>query len=241
MLPGIEIAVGRAAVGRLQRLPRDPKRLPLAPVLGVAAQKLPGPLLGAEPSGKGVDCRIAPVSHAPPLRPSGIGSKILSMSTPSLMQMIQALIATPSVSSVNPRWDLGNRELVELLAGWLEPLGFAVSILPVCGRDDKFNLVANRGSGPEGLVLSGHTDTVPYDERRWQHDPFRATEENDRVYGLGSADMKSFFAFIVATLQDCPWSACAARSPSSPPPTRRAACAAPVPCSRAGCTWAGTR
>ena len=120
------------------------------------------------------------------------------------MQMIQALIATPSVSSVNPRWDLGNRELVELLAGWLEPLGFAVSVLPVCGRDDKFNLVANRGSGPEGLVLSGHTDTVPYDERRWQHDPFRASEENGRVYGLGSADMKSFFAFIVAVLQELP-------------------------------------
>ena len=120
------------------------------------------------------------------------------------MQMIQALIATPSVSSVNPRWDLGNRELVDLLAGWLEPLGFAVSILPVCGRDDKFNLVANRGSGPEGLVLSGHTDTVPYDERRWQHDPFRASEENGRIYGLGSADMKSFFAFIVAALQDLP-------------------------------------
>jgi acetylornithine deacetylase len=118
--------------------------------------------------------------------------------------MIQALVATPSVSSVNPSWDLGNRELVELLAGWLEPLGFAVSILPACGRDDKFNLVANRGSGPEGLVLSGHTDTVPYDERRWQHDPFRASEENGRVYGLGSADMKSFFAFIVAALRELP-------------------------------------
>ena len=103
------------------------------------------------------------------------------MSTPTLVQMIQALVATPSVSSVNPQWDMGNRGVIDLLAGWLEPLGFDLRILPVCGRDDKFNLVANRGTGPDGLVLSGHTDTVPYDERRWSQDPFRASERDGRI------------------------------------------------------------
>ena len=37
------------------------------------------------------------------------------------------------------------------------------------------------GSGSDGLVLSGHTDTVPYDEGRWKYDPFRVTESGDRL------------------------------------------------------------
>jgi acetylornithine deacetylase len=126
------------------------------------------------------------------------------MTVPSLLDMIQALVATPSVSSVNPRWDQSNRCVIELLADWLEQLGFEVQILPVPGTDEKFNLVASTGSGPGGLVLSGHTDTVPYDENRWRYDPFRVTEDNGRLYGLGTADMKAFFAFVVETLRGLP-------------------------------------
>jgi acetylornithine deacetylase len=46
--------------------------------------------------------------------------------------------------------------------------------------------------------LSGHTDTVPYDDGLWQYDPFGANVENGRLYGLGSADMKSFLALAIA-------------------------------------------
>jgi acetylornithine deacetylase len=49
-------------------------------------------------------------------------------------------------------------------------------------------------------VLSGHTDTVPYDESRWQLEPFGLTEKDNRFYGLGSCDMKSFFAVIIEAL-----------------------------------------
>jgi acetylornithine deacetylase len=128
----------------------------------------------------------------------------LPMTTPTLFEMIQALVATPSVSSVNPRWDQSNRGVIDLLAEWLEALGLQVQVLPVAGTESKFNLVANIGSGPDGLVLSGHTDTVPYDEDRWRHDPFRVTEQDGRLYGLGTADMKSFFAFAIAALRELP-------------------------------------
>ena len=40
--------------------------------------------------------------------------------------------------------------------------------------DGKFNLVARAGSGSDGLVLSGHTDTVPCDPALWSSDPFEA-------------------------------------------------------------------
>ena len=114
-----------------------------------------------------------------------------------IRERIERLIATPSVSAVVPELDMPNRPVVDLLAEWLEHEGFAVQILDVTGDGKKANLVATKGRGPGGLVLSGHTDTVPFDQGKWQSDPFRATERDGFLYGLGSADMKSFFAVAI--------------------------------------------
>ena len=108
--------------------------------------------------------------------------------------MIRQLIATPSVSSPDARFDQSNRGVVDLLAEWAEPLGFSIRIESLPGESGKANLIATRGSGPDGLVLSGHTDTVPYDAQRWTDDPFTLTERDGKLYGLGTADMKGFFA-----------------------------------------------
>ncbi|HEX9803890.1 MAG TPA: acetylornithine deacetylase, partial [Gammaproteobacteria bacterium] len=80
---------------------------------------------------------------------------------------------------------------------WLERLGFAVEVLPLPSQPHKANLIATLGSGPGGLVLAGHTDTVPYDEGRWNHNPFGLTEKDNRLYGLGTSDMKGFFALAI--------------------------------------------
>ncbi|MES9961177.1 MAG: acetylornithine deacetylase [Sedimenticola sp.] len=119
------------------------------------------------------------------------------MAVPSLLEMISWLIAAPSVSSINPQWDQTNRAVIEHLHDWLLDLGFKVETLPVPGFEDKYNLVASIGSGPDGLVLSGHTDTVPYDAQRWNFDPFSLTEQDNRLYGLGTSDMKAFFALAI--------------------------------------------
>lgn len=115
-----------------------------------------------------------------------------------VLDRIRQLIATPSVSSVSPPFDQSNRPVVDLLAGWLEEAGFAVRIEPLPGRPDKANLIATLGRGPGGLVLAGHTDTVPYDAGRWRFDPFGGTVADGRIYGLGAADMKSFLALAIA-------------------------------------------
>ncbi len=122
------------------------------------------------------------------------------MSTrPSLLQMMQQLIATPSMSCVDPNIDQSNLPVIHLLANWLEGLGFEVEILPV--EDGKANLIATlysgRGSGSGGLVLAGHTDTVPYDNGQWQYDPFKLSEADGRFYGLGTSDMKAFLALAI--------------------------------------------
>ncbi|MDX1698347.1 MAG: acetylornithine deacetylase [Thiohalobacterales bacterium] len=120
---------------------------------------------------------------------------------PDLLSMIAALIGTPSVSSVTPDHDQGNRAVIDLLAGWLDDAGFEVETMPLAGEPARANLVATLGRGPGGLVLAGHTDTVPWDEGGWQHDPFSLTEANSRLYGLGTADMKAFLALAIESLR----------------------------------------
>lgn len=116
---------------------------------------------------------------------------------PKFTALLRQLIATPSVSSVEREFDQGNRAVIDLLADWLDAVGFSVEVMPIPGYTDKANLIARLGSGDKGLVLAGHTDTVPYDSGRWNRDPFRLHERDGRFYGLGTADMKAFFALAI--------------------------------------------
>ena len=120
------------------------------------------------------------------------------MPLPSLKDRFAQLLALPSVSCTQPALDQSNRPVVELLATWLGDLGFACELQEIA--PGKFNLLASLGSGPGGLVLAGHTDTVPYDESLWKSDPLRLDERDGRWYGLGSCDMKGFFAIAIEAL-----------------------------------------
>ena len=117
-----------------------------------------------------------------------------------LIPTLADLVALPSISSVDPSLDRSNRPVAEYLAPRLEDMGFHCELQPVTG--DKVNLVATLGSGPGGLVLSGHTDTVPFDAGRWQSDPFTLTETDGRLVGLGSSDMKGFFAVALQAIEE---------------------------------------
>lgn len=116
--------------------------------------------------------------------------------------MMQRLIAEPSVSSVSAEWDQPNVRVIDLLEDWLHGLGFHTEKLAIPDHPGKFNLIASAGSGSEGLVLAGHTDTVPFDDSRWRSDPFTLTERDNRLYGLGSTDMKGFFALVLEAIRD---------------------------------------
>lgn len=63
--------------------------------------------------------------------------------------------------------------------------------------DNRANLIAwIRGEGdpndPERKVLglSGHMDVVPVGEAKWKHEPFAAVQEDGKMYGRGTSDMK---------------------------------------------------
>jgi acetylornithine deacetylase len=122
---------------------------------------------------------------------------------PDVLSMMRTLIAQPSVSCTDPRLDQANFPVIHSLADWLEKLGFSVQVIPL--STGKANLLATLGGGIGsglGLVFSGHTDTVPFDEGAWSVDPFGGVERDQRIYGLGSCDMKSFFALVLAAAQE---------------------------------------
>ncbi len=121
------------------------------------------------------------------------------MPLPSMQEQFAALIAAPSVSCTQPSLDQSNGPVIDLLANWLTELGFACEIQQV--EPGKFNLIATFGSGPGGLVLAGHSDTVPYDEALWSTDPLKLTEVDGRWVGLGSCDMKGFFALAIEAVR----------------------------------------
>ena len=122
----------------------------------------------------------------------------MSTSPRKVVSDIGELIGIPSVSSSDPSFDMSNRAIVERLSDMLQAAGFRVECMDVVEQADKFNLVASLGDGPGGLVLSGHTDTVPFDADAWSSDPFQLAERDGKLYGLGTADMKSFFALALA-------------------------------------------
>ncbi|MES9862068.1 MAG: acetylornithine deacetylase [Candidatus Thiodiazotropha sp. LLP2] len=126
------------------------------------------------------------------------------MKTPNYIEMLTRLVGAASVSSVNPTWDMGNGKVIELLDNWFNSLGFNTEISQIPDRPGKMNLIASCGRGSDGLVLSGHTDTVPFDEEKWHSDPLKLVQKNNRLYGIGTTDMKGFFAVVIEAIRELP-------------------------------------
>ena len=60
--------------------------------------------------------------------------------------------------------------------------------------NDRFNLLATRHTSKQyaDILFNGHIDTMPSGNvELWTFPPFSATIESDKIYGLGTADMKS--------------------------------------------------
>lgn len=114
--------------------------------------------------------------------------------------MLTSLVSLPSVSSTRAELDQGNLDVINQLGNWLEHLGFATEVMALPGNPGKGNLIARLGSGEGGLVLAGHTDTVPFDPGLWRSDPFTIKATDDAWFGLGTCDMKGFFPLALEAI-----------------------------------------
>jgi acetylornithine deacetylase len=118
----------------------------------------------------------------------------LAQVTPALrsLDLIHTLVGYDTTSRDS------NLALIDWIRDYLEGHGFTATLTFDDDRR-KANLFAtlaavdgNATTG--GIVLSGHTDVVPVDNQPWESDPFTVTTRDDRLYGRGVTDMKSFSA-----------------------------------------------
>ena len=114
--------------------------------------------------------------------------------TPSAraLDTARALVAMNTVSRES------NLALIHYIRDELARHGVA-SRLTYDDTGRKANLFATLGVGKSaGVIISGHTDTVPWDGQDWSVDPLGAELRDGRLYGRGSADMKGFIGVAVA-------------------------------------------
>ena len=103
-------------------------------------------------------------------------------------QILEKLISFNTISSNS------NLELMSFCENLLKDIGDKISIIKN-HQENKCNLFATIGSSNKpGIILSGHTDVVPIEGQSWVTNPFKLIEKNNRLYGRGTADMKSFVA-----------------------------------------------
>lgn len=112
--------------------------------------------------------------------------------TPRALELARTLIGFNTVSANS------NLDLIHCIRDELARLRVK-SRLSYNAERTKANLFATLGEGkPAGIILSGHTDTVPWDGQAWTVDPLSGTVRDGRLYGRGAADMKGFIATAVA-------------------------------------------
>ena len=114
----------------------------------------------------------------------------------AILPLIGRLVGFDTVS-VRP-----NMALIAAVRDYLAGHGVAVRVVPNADGT-KANLFAT--IGPQvtgGVALSGHTDVVPVEGQAWSTDPFTLTARDGRLYGRGTADMKSFIAIALALVPE---------------------------------------
>ncbi|MEM7171295.1 MAG: acetylornithine deacetylase [Pseudomonadota bacterium] len=110
----------------------------------------------------------------------------------SIREMIDRLVAFDTTSAYS------NLPLIDFTEDYLKEWQIPCQRI-VSPAGTHANLFATVGPAiPGGVVLSGHSDVVPVTGQPWSSDPFTVVEKQDRLYGRGTADMKSFLAIALA-------------------------------------------
>ena len=104
------------------------------------------------------------------------------------IEILKTLIAFPTISADS------NMKLVDYCSDQLIKVGAEVKIIKN-DNGTKANLYATIGPrNIPGVMLSGHTDVVPVEGQSWAVPAFEMTNKDNKIYGRGTADMKSFVA-----------------------------------------------
>ena len=121
------------------------------------------------------------------------------------LDMVRRLVAMDTTSRNS------NLQIIDFIRDYLGKLGIESQLV----HDEtgaKANLYATLGpTDKPGIALSGHTDVVPIDGQEWSSDPWTITERGKRLFGRGTADMKSFLGVVLTKVPEM-----VKRKPSTP-------------------------
>lgn len=113
-----------------------------------------------------------------------------------LLDMLQPLVAVPSVSGDERGLDLGAEEVARLCRA----AGLRTSIHPTEGAP--IVLAQRKGASSRHLLFYDHYDVAPPGMRReWHHQPFTLAERDNRLYGRGVASDKANLVARLAAVQ----------------------------------------
>ena len=110
------------------------------------------------------------------------------MTQSETLELSLQLLRQPSVTTVD-------HTCQDIMAKRLEKIGFNIENMRF---DDVDNLWARKGTEAPVFCFAGHTDVVPTGSLdAWNSDPFSPEIRDGKLYGRGSADMKTALAAMV--------------------------------------------
>ena len=90
--------------------------------------------------------------------------------------------------------DNENKDIINFIEEFLINLDFRTI------KKDKYLIMESKfGEEEFGIGFIGHTDTVEF-IGDWKYDPFKLTKEGDKLYGLGTCDMKGGIAAFLSAI-----------------------------------------
>lgn len=93
-----------------------------------------------------------------------------------------------------------NLELISYIQSYLDMHGVESTLV----RDpikNKANLYTTIGPKDKpGVLLSGHTDTVPVEGQVWATNPYELVDKDGKLFGRGTTDMKGFIAAALSSV-----------------------------------------
>ena len=91
--------------------------------------------------------------------------------------------------------DKENKEIIDFIEEFLLNQDFKRVV-----KDKYLIMESNFGNEEYGIGFIGHTDTVEF-IGDWKYDPFKLTKEDNKLYGLGTCDMKGGIASILSAIE----------------------------------------
>lgn len=121
----------------------------------------------------------------------------MTAADPDLTTIVDDLTTMVAFDTISLTSNLG---LVTHITDALEDHALQVVVQP-CDDGTRANVMARFGpDGPDGVVLSAHTDVVPVAGQDWHSNPFEVVEDGSRLVGRGTTDMKGFIACVMAAV-----------------------------------------